>query len=109
MIDTIALARKKFPSAQYNLNALCRRFDIDTSARQKHGALLDAELLAEVYLELIGGRQPNLVLANDRSATSVAGSKDRKALSPRPHAPTIDEEAAHQAFIANIDNPIWKK
>jgi len=109
LVDTIALARKKIPSGQYNLNALCRRFDIDTSARQKHGALLDAELLAEVYLELIGGRQPNLVLANAQSATSAVGSKVRKALPPRPHAPTVEEEAAHQAFIENIDNAIWKK
>ena len=109
LIDTIALARKNVPGAQYSLDALCRRFNIDTSARQKHGALLDAELLAEVYLELIGGRQPNLVLANYRTAISDTGSNEREALPPRPHTPTAEESAAHRAFIANMDNPVWKK
>ena len=109
LIDTIALARKKIPGAQYSLDALCRRFNIDTSARQKHGALLDAELLAEVYFELIGGRQPNLILANNPAVVSVAASVDRKVLPPRPHAPTAEEVATHKAFVANMDKPIWKK
>ena len=91
------------------MDALCRRFDIDATARQKHGALLDAELLAEVYLELIGGRQPNLVLANNSTAIPIDEPHDRKILPVRHHAPTADETAAHKGFIANMNDPIWKK
>jgi DNA polymerase-3 subunit epsilon len=114
VIDTIPMARKKIPGAQYSLDALCRRFQIDLSVREKHGALLDAELLAEVYLELIGGRQPGLVLASDNSAamddgTATQGLEAKTARSPRAHAPTADEDAAHQAFVDKISDPIWKK
>ena len=110
VLDTIALARRKIFGAQYSLDALCRRFQIDLSARGKHGALLDAELLAEVYLELIGGRQPGLVLAHDSSEnTAVARPEDRKSRPPRPHAPSVEEDAAHRAFMAKIKNPIWEK
>jgi len=111
VLDTIALARQKIRGGQFSLVALCRRFDIDLSAREKHGALLDAELLAEVYLELIGGRQPGLVLASENKdpAAAAAQDGDRPTRPPRPHAPTAEEAASHQAFIEKIDDPIWKK
>ncbi len=108
-VDTVTLARRKFPGAPASLDALCRRFGIDASARVKHGALLDAELLAEVYLELIGGRQPGLVFAVPTVATSAphapAPASERRA--PRPHAPSAEEAAAHDAFLASLDKPIW--
>ena len=108
-IDTVALARRKYPGAPANLDALCRRFEIDNSERTKHGALLDAELLAEVYLELIGGRQPGLVLPAGHA--KPAGAEDdapgQGAKAPRPHAPSAEEKAAHAAFIETLDDPIW--
>jgi DNA polymerase-3 subunit epsilon len=109
VLDTIVLARRKIPGVQYSLDALCRRFDIDLSAREKHGALLDAELLAEVYLELIGGRQPGLVLASETKGSTAVQAADRQARPPRAHAPSAEEEAAHQAFVAKIKDPIWNK
>ena len=109
VLDTIALARKNLSGGQFSLDALCRRFNIDLSARQKHSALVDAELLAEVYLELIGGRQPDLVLVNSQGAVAPMEYGDRPARPPRPHAPTVEEAAEHQAFIAKLDNAIWKK
>ena len=109
VLDTIALARKNISGGQLSLDALCRRFNIDLSARQKHSALVDAELLAEVYLELIGGRQPDLVLATSQGAAVAMDNGERKARPPRPHAPTVEEAAEHQAFIAKLDNAIWKK
>ena len=109
VLDTIALARKKISAGQYSLDALCRRFKIDLSARQKHGALLDAELLAEVYLELIGGRQPDLVLGNSQGAVVAMEYGERTARPPRAHTPTVEEVAEHQAFIAKLDNAIWNK
>ncbi|MDP6565044.1 MAG: DNA polymerase III subunit epsilon [Alphaproteobacteria bacterium] len=108
LVDTIAMARQKIPGAQYSLDALCRRFGIDLSRRDKHGALLDAELLAEVYLELIGGRQPGLVLAADAAAARVVAA-ERPMRPPRPHAPTAEEGEAHRAFIATLDDPIWDR
>ena len=109
VLDTIALARRKLPGGQYSLNALCRRFDIDLADRGKHGALLDAELLADVYLELIGGRQPGLVLASKNKGTASMEAADRGARTPRPHAPPVEEETAHRAFVAKMDDPIWNK
>ena len=109
VLDTIALARRKLPGAQYSLDALCRRFEIDLSAREKHGALLDAELLAEVYLELIGGRQPGLVLASESKGQEVVQNSERQSRPPRPHAASAEEEAAHKAFVAVMDEPIWDK
>ena len=108
-IDTVALARRKYPGAPANLNALCRRFEIDNSERTKHGALLDAEFLAEVYLELIGGRQPGLVLRASQAKPAGAGDDTlgQGAKAPRPHAPSSEEKAAHAAFIATLDDPIW--
>lgn len=108
-IDTVPLARRKFPGAQVNLDALCRRFNIDLSARVKHGALLDSELLAEVYLELVGGREPGLGLAADKRKTASKGATvtERKARPPRPHSWSEEEAAAHAAFLENVKNPLW--
>ncbi|MFL2669261.1 MAG: DNA polymerase III subunit epsilon, partial [Alphaproteobacteria bacterium] len=89
--------------------ALCRRFDIDNTARTLHGALLDAELLAEVYLELIGGRQPGLVLANAPLVASSTREKERIKRLPRPHQPTAEELTAHAEFLGRLKNPVWKK
>ena len=106
-IDTVALARRKFPGSPANLDALCRRFNIDNAARDLHGALLDAQLLAEVYLELVGGRQPGLGLAAD-GAAATAGV-ERRAREPRPHAPSAEELAAHARFIDGLEEPIWRR
>ena len=114
-IDTLTMARRKFPGAQASLDALCRRFGIDNSARTLHGALLDSEILAEVYLELIGGRQPDFGLS-DRGAnvTSISGAAPEWRPGPRP-APlpsrlTKDEAAAHDAFVEAMgDGALWKK
>lgn len=108
VIDTVRLARRKFPGAQASLDALCRRFGIDLSVRTKHGALLDAELLAEVYLELIGGRQPGLILSA-KAGIPVASDveKAEKAWPPRPHTASPEELAAHTAFVATLQDPIW--
>ena len=115
-LDTLLIARKKFPGAPASLDALCRRFGIDNSAREKHGALLDSEILAEVYLELIGGRQPDLVLAQgargaDRGA--AAGSATwRPAPRPTPLANRItdSEKAAHAAFVEDLgEDAVWRK
>ena len=109
VIDTLQMARQKFPGAQASLDALCRRFSIDNSARSKHGALLDSELLAEVYLELVGGRQVglDLVLQSSAPAGSRAPLAERIARPPRPHAPSPEELAAHAALVAKLKDPIW--
>ncbi|MGI9418200.1 MAG: DNA polymerase III subunit epsilon [Geminicoccaceae bacterium] len=107
VIDSLLLARQRFPGAPANLDALCRRYDVDTSARTKHGALLDSELLAEVYLGLIGGRQPGLDLAVDRGSRKAAVTGERVARPPRPHAPTAAELEAHEAFLKQIKDPLW--
>lgn len=114
-IDTLAIARRRFPGSQASLDALCRRFNIDNSARELHGALLDSEILAEVYLELIGGRQPDLVgsgqsSAAERSAASGGGWKPM----PRPKAlpPRLTEDAVrkHDAFVETLgDAPVWRR
>lgn len=109
-IDTLDIARKKFPGAQNSLDALCRRFNVDNSGRTKHGALLDSELLAEVYLELMGGRQPGLVLQADFAG--AGGGAKRIAREPRPVALpprlTDAEREAHDAFIASLGGePLW--
>jgi DNA polymerase-3 subunit epsilon len=109
-IDTVAMARRKFPGAQASLDALCRRFEIDNSARTLHGALLDAQLLAEVYLELIGGREPGLDLARTaaRPAANLAMA-NRPVREPRPHAPSAAELAAHAALLERIKEPLWRR
>lgn len=105
-IDTVMLARRKFPGAPANLDALCQRFQIDNSDRSLHGALKDARLLAEVYLELIGGRQRDLGLAAESRRGAEAEAQNRR--TPRPHAPTPEEELAHAAFVNKLQSPIWK-
>ena len=107
-VDTLLMARKRFPGAQASLDALCRRYGIDLSARTQHGALLDAELLAEVYLELKGGRQPGLVLAAHESRIRAAVSGPKVSRPARPHVPTPDELAAHEALLDKLTNPIWR-
>ncbi len=117
-IDTLAMARKKFPGAQANLDALCRRFDIDNTHREFHGALLDADLLASVYIELLGGRQPGLLLDANQNITSKTSQNyviedvrfhiDAKNIRPiRAHAPTDDELAAHAEFVSCLKDPVW--
>jgi DNA polymerase-3 subunit epsilon len=112
-IDTVELARRKFPGAQASLDALCRRFQIDTTRRTKHGALLDAELLAQVYLELVGGREPGLSLTVAATTSEItvvrAAATSIVVRPPRTHAPTVAELESHAAFLARIKNPIWLK
>ncbi len=113
-VDTVALARKKFPGAQASLDALCRRFGIDLSGRDLHGALLDSRLLAAVYLELLGGRQHGLDLAQEAIARHVADAASGGASAapagrrmPRPHEATDAEKTAHAALLAKLKEPIW--
>lgn len=109
-VDTLEIARRRFPGAQVSLDALCRRFEIDNSNRTYHGALLDSELLAEVYLELTGGRQPGLELAGDGGAGEKRAVKvDRPVRPPRPHAPSDAELSAHAAFLKKITDPLWDR
>ena len=115
-LDTVAMARRKFPGSPASLDALCRRFGIDNSAREKHGALLDSELLAEVYLELIGGRQPDFGLAaSDPASTPGQTGGDQGWSAPRRPVPlpprlTDAESAAHQAFVESLgEKAIWKR
>jgi DNA polymerase-3 subunit epsilon len=105
--DTLALARRRYPGAQASLDALCRRFEIDLSARTKHGALLDCELLAAVYLELIGGRQPGLEFVVDTALVDGAVAIDRPIRPARPHAASPEELAAHAAMLQLLKQPIW--
>ena len=108
-LDTLAMARRKFPGAQASLDALCRRFAIDNTARARHGALLDAELLAEVYLELIGGRQAGFDLVGRAPARDTAAPDAQGPPRPsRVHAPTDAELAAHDALVAKLTNPLWR-
>lgn len=106
--DTLAICRSKFPGAPVTLDALCRRFNINNSARTKHGALLDSELLAEVYLELMGGRQAGFALVAEQTVTEIVRS-ERIYRAPRPHAPLPEELAAHEAFIAKLKDPLWTR
>ena len=110
-LDTVAMARRKYPGAPASLDALCRRFGIDNSAREKHGALLDAELLAEVYLELVGGRQPGFGLTPGVAGEAAAGPY---APPPRPRPLparlSADEAARHAAFVAELgENALWRR
>ena len=111
-LDTLAIARKKFPGSPASLDALCRRFGIDNSNRTLHGALLDSEILAEVYLELIGGRQPDLVMGGQSSEKAkTTGTTWRAGPRPTPLAPKIKaaEAEAHAAFIETLgDSALWK-
>jgi len=111
-IDTVKMARTKFPGSPASLDALCKRFNIDNSNRTLHGALLDAQLLADVYMELLGGRQTGLVLAADATTTDLNFAKrgtagNRPVRAPRPHAASEAELAAHKGFIAKLKDAIW--
>jgi DNA polymerase III subunit epsilon len=106
-VDTVSMARRKYPGAPASLDALCRRFAIDLGGRAKHGALVDAELLAAVYLELLGGRQPGLGFGLEANAVRHT-ERRREARPARSFAPTADERAAHAAFVATLADPIWE-
>ncbi|MBO0733218.1 MAG: DNA polymerase III subunit epsilon [Methylocapsa sp.] len=109
VIDTLALARRKFPGAANSLDALCARFGIDIAVRAKHGALLDAELLAEVYAELIGGRQPALALAPVDAANAPRRLLLTQRPEPLPPRLTQRELDAHRAFVAGLGGkPVWE-
>ena len=108
VIDTLVLARKKFPGAQANLDALCRRFAIENRHRELHGALVDAALLADVYIELIGGKEPTLGLSAKKTNT-VAEDTIRVYQKPRSFPVTEKELELHRAFVKTLINPIWDK
>ena len=108
VVDTLQIARQKFPGGPISLDALCRRFAIDNSSRTKHGALLDAELLADVYLELVGGRQTGLELTAINHVAAVAVMTPRVPRPARPHAPSEAELAAHVVLVAQLKSPIWR-
>lgn len=114
MIDSLTIARTLHPGAKHSLDALCSRYGIDRSHRIKHGALLDAELLAQLYIELTGGRQIGLTLVAE---TQIVVTTDiiemevrmpsRPVRPPRLFAPSVAERARHAAFLEKLDNPIW--
>jgi len=112
--DTVLIARRMFPGSPANLDALCKRFNIDTSARTKHGALLDAELLSDVYLELKGGRQSSLLgkPADSDHASRITHHEPlaftgHAAIPTRAFPPSLEELAAHKAMIEKLKNPLW--
>ncbi len=111
MVDTVALARIRHPGAKNSLDALCTRYGIDRSHRTLHGALLDAELLAQVYVELTGGRQIGLELAGEGGVSQVSSvttiTIQREFRPARPHGPSEAELAAHIAFLATVQSPLW--
>jgi len=113
MVDTLQLARTKHPGAKHSLDALCMRFGIDRSQRVKHGALLDAQLLAQVYVELTGGRQIGLGLVAEAGTVSLPQSAQpitiREPRPARPHAALAEELERHRAFIAKLVNPLWER
>jgi DNA polymerase-3 subunit epsilon len=99
-----------FPGAPASRDALCKRFSVDASGRKVHGALLDAQLLAEVYLELRGGRQPDLqILSAESTLIEEVQSVVREHRAPRAHAPSDEEIAAHEKFLSSLKNPLWKR
>ena len=113
MVDTLLMARSKHPGAKHSLDALCTRFGVDRSQRVKHGALLDAQLLAQVYVELTGGRQIGLSLGHVAAAAAAGGASDSKVervvREPRPHAPSEEERTRHRSFIARLTSPLWER
>ena len=113
MVDTLMLARTKHPGAKHSLDALCMRFGIDRSQRIKHGALLDAQLLAQVYVELTGGRQIGLGLVADTAGLNVQQPSrpvtTRELRPARPHSAEPEELERHRAFIAQLTNPLWAR
>ena len=114
VLDTLAMARKKHPMGPNSLDALCRRYKIDNSNRTKHGALLDAELLAAVYLELTGGRQQNLEITQDPKNSAARTNQQRSTATPRPvplpSRLSEAEKTAHTELLASIgDDALWHK
>ena len=113
MVDTLTLARSRHPGAKHSLDALCMRFGIDRSHRVKHGALLDTQLLAQVYVELTGGRQIGLGLVAEAGTVAVQHSAGpvttREPRAARPHSPLAEELERHRAFIARLVNPLWER
>jgi DNA polymerase-3 subunit epsilon len=111
MVDTVALARTRHPGAKLSLDALCSRYGIDRSHRTRHGALLDAELLAQVYVELTGGRQIGLELAAQAGGATLVASvvvrRERMFRTPRPHTASEAELAAHAEFLKTVNTPLW--
>jgi len=112
MVDTLAIARRRHPGAKHSLDALCSRYGVDRSHRVLHGALLDAELLAQVYVELTGGRQIGLQLAVGNSGenpveTRAFRPKTGEYRAPRAHAASAEELARHAAFLESLDSPLW--
>ena len=112
-IDTLGIARKKFPGSPASLDALCRRFNIDNSARTLHGALLDSEILAEVYLELIGGRQPDFGLSDAHNTGEKKVDEERQVFKrPKPLKTrlTVKDEEAHKSFVKKLGaGAMWNK
>ena len=113
MVCTLVMARTRHPGAKHSLDALCTRFGVDRSQRVKHGALLDAQLLAQVYVELTGGRQIWLGLVADTELAEVAAFGQpaiaRETRAPRPHHAAPEELERHRAFIAKLVNPLWAR
>jgi DNA polymerase III subunit epsilon len=107
MVDTLVLAKQRFPGMPNSLDALCRRFNIDLSARTTHNALLDCKLLADIYVELTGGRQRGLSLASDRGRSAVAVYTHAADRTPRLFQPTEAELEAHAAFVTKLKEPVW--
>jgi DNA polymerase-3 subunit epsilon len=109
VVDTLYIARKKYPGSPANLDALCRRFNIDNSNRTLHGALLDSELLAEVYLELLGGRQRGLEIEVDVAVQTEVKVSKKKFREPRVFEIPAEEKAAHYKMLEKIEDALWKK
>ena len=109
-IDTVQIARTRYPGASASLDDLCRRFGVDNTSRTLHGALLDSSLLAEVYIDLIGAREPGFDLAaRDTGPVVQAQLRDKVVRPARPHAPSTVELAAHETLVTRLDDPIWQK
>jgi len=112
-VDTLTMARRKFPGSPASLDALCRRFGVDNSAREKHGALLDSEILAEVYLELIGGRQPDFALTArpaQRQAAAATSWRPQPRARPLPERVSEEEIARHAEFVEKLgEKAVWRK
>jgi DNA polymerase-3 subunit epsilon len=115
MIDTLAIARSRHPGAKHSLDALCSRYGIDRSHRVLHGALLDAQLLSQLYVELTGGRQIGLMLASEENSVSriaesrVVAVTNRPVRPPRPHAASAEELVRHAEFVARLTDPLWEQ
>ena len=107
MVDSLMLAKQRYPGMPNSLDSLCRRLGVDNSMRDSHNALLDVKLLAQVYLELMGGRQPGFVLALNMAGPAVVLDGLSKPRTPRPIVPTEAELAAHAAFLGKLKEPLW--